>query len=189
MSGLVSTVRSELEDKEFRAAYVAENVRRGLAYQIQALREAQGWSRAEFARQAQRPQSNVSRWENPTYGKFNLTTLAEIAAVFDVALSVRFVSFGELLDSVSTLRPSKLAPQNYEAERRQADQNQFGGSALKAFFESPDQRIDDFFDVLRATANPPKGAATANPPKGPVLPPMPTDEKLLALTHATSAVP
>jgi transcriptional regulator with XRE-family HTH domain len=143
MSGLVSAVRSGLEDKEFRDAYVAENARRGLAYQIKALRESREWSGAEFARRAGRPQSNVSRWEDPSYGKFNLSTLIEIASVFDVALSVRFVSFGELLAKASNVRKDMLAIPDYETEQRQAiEQRDVGGSAMAAFSKLPEQRVN-----------------------------------------------
>ena len=117
MYGLLSAVRAELENKEFRQAYVAENARRGVAYQIRALREAQGWSQAEFARRAGKPHSNIHRWEDPTYGKFNLSTLIEIASTFDVGLIVRFASFGEMLASVSDLRPETLAVPTYEKEK------------------------------------------------------------------------
>jgi transcriptional regulator with XRE-family HTH domain len=132
MSGFLSAVRDELPNKEFRENYVAENVRRGLAYQIRALREARGWSPAEFARQAGLPQSNISRWENPTYGKFNLSTLIEIASVFDVALSVRFVGFEELLTSLADLRPQTLAVPSYEKEQKEREAPSDIGEAARA---------------------------------------------------------
>lgn len=143
MSGLLSAIREELANKEFRESYVAENTRRGLAYQITALREARGWSRAEFSRQASRPQSNTSRWEDPTYGKFSLSTLIEIGAIFDVALIAKFVGFEELLTSVTDLRPLKLAPLGYAQEQEYLKEKYLkqirGGSAVDAFFR-PEQR-------------------------------------------------
>lgn len=132
MSGFLSAVRDELPNKEFRETYVAENVRRGLAYQIRALREARGWSPAELARQAGLPQSNISRWENSNYGKFSVSTLLEIASVFDVALSVRFVGFEELLVSVSDLRPQNLAVPSYEQERQEREAESDAGDAARA---------------------------------------------------------
>jgi len=141
MSGLVSAIRDELENKEFRDSYVAENVRRGLAYQITALREARGWSRAEFARRAGKPQSNVHRWEDPTYGKFSVSTVIEIASIFDVGLAMKFISFEELLAS----RSARLAALSYEEEREwlaKEDRKQAqGGSAIAAFFKAPEQRM------------------------------------------------
>lgn len=136
MSGLLSAARAELPNKEFRESYVAENVRRGLAYQIRALREARGWTPAEFARQAGLPQSNISRWENPTYGKFNLSTLIAIAAVFDVALSVQFVGFEELLTRLSDLRPETLAVPSYENERKERETFSETGEGARALADS-----------------------------------------------------
>ncbi|MDE2106229.1 MAG: helix-turn-helix transcriptional regulator [Patescibacteria group bacterium] len=139
MSGFLSAVRDELPNKEFRENYVAENVRRGVAYQIRALREARGWSPAEFARQAGLPQSNISRWENPTYGKFNLSTLIEIASIFDVALSVRFVGFEELLVSLSDLRPQTLAVPSYHQEQKEREVVGNVGDAARALADTMNQ--------------------------------------------------
>jgi transcriptional regulator with XRE-family HTH domain len=140
MSGLLSTIRQELEDKEFRQSYVAENSRRGLAYQIKAMREAQGWSQAEFARRAGKPQSNIHRWEDPSYGKFSVSTLIEVASIFDVGLIVRFASFGELLASVTDLRPERLAVPTYDQEKNTSlIAVRPGSSALAAFMTFPEQ--------------------------------------------------
>jgi hypothetical protein len=46
-------------------------------------------------------QNAVSRLENPFYGKATITTLKRIAAVFDVALVVRFVPFSRLVKWVT----------------------------------------------------------------------------------------
>jgi transcriptional regulator with XRE-family HTH domain len=163
MSGFLSVIRDELADKEFRDGYVAENARRGLAYQITALREARGWSRAELARQADRPQSNTSRWEDPTYGKYSLSTLIEIAAIFDVALVAKFVSFEELLASVSDLRPSKLAvPSSEEEQKRMAsgDRQITAGSALAAFSKQPGQAVSGLGALLSENTNNAKSNGT-----------------------------
>jgi transcriptional regulator with XRE-family HTH domain len=141
MSGFLSTLREEFKNPDFRHSYVAENVGRGLAYQITALREDNDWSKAEFARRAGKPDSNVHRWEDPTYGKFSLSTLVNIASVFDVALIVRFASFEELLESTADLRPSKLAVPNYKKEQELlADQSErmLSGSAAAAFLHPPE---------------------------------------------------
>jgi transcriptional regulator with XRE-family HTH domain len=160
MSGFLSAVRDELPNKEFREDYVAENVRRGLAYQIRALREARGWSPAEFARQAGLPQSNISRWENPTYGKFNLSTLIEIASVFDVALSVRFVGFEELLISLADLRPQTLVVPSYEQEQENvAKRDDAVQDALRRFL-APSPRSSSSENAKRAV-----GRLEDEPPK------------------------
>ena len=102
-----------------------------------------------MARQAGKPQSNLHRWEDPTYGKFSLSTLIEIAAIFDVGLLARFVSFEELL----ALRPVRLAPLSYHKEREwlaaQNGKQIRAGSAIEAFAKWPEQwtnsGLGDFF--------------------------------------------
>jgi transcriptional regulator with XRE-family HTH domain len=135
MPGFGETIQNELRNKEFRQSYVAEILRRGLAYQIRAIREARGWSQAELGHQTQKPQSNVSRWEDPTYGKFSLQTLLEIAAALDVALIVRFAPFTELLEAVSDLSPHALAAPSYDEEVESVERENLGGAA-KAIMEA-----------------------------------------------------
>jgi transcriptional regulator with XRE-family HTH domain len=169
MSGFNSKLRDELGDAEFRHSYVAENSRRGLAYQIRALRESREWSQAEFARQAGKPQSNIHRWEDPTYGKFSLSTLIEIAAIFDVALQVRFVGFETLLDSVANLRPENLAVLSYEQEAKNVEaaralRSQFGAlAAFNAPIEQPVGRRSALSESPSETIKLPPFARVAAP--------------------------
>jgi transcriptional regulator with XRE-family HTH domain len=135
MPGFGEVIQNELQNREFRQSYVAENLRRGLAYQIRAIREARGWSQADLGRETQKPQSNVSRWEDPTYGKFSLQTLLEIAAAFDVALIVRFAPFTELLETVADLSPHRLAIPTYDEEIEAVQRENLGG-AEKAILEA-----------------------------------------------------
>lgn len=93
------TTKPDLRIKAAREAFVEQSVSASIANQITALREQRGWTRAEFARRASKPQSVVTRLEDPSYGRLNLQTLIEVANVFDVALQVRFLSFGEAVDS------------------------------------------------------------------------------------------
>jgi transcriptional regulator with XRE-family HTH domain len=86
---------------EARAKLVDSHVSKTLAFQLRALRDAEEWSQAELAERADMPQTAVSRLESPKYGKATLTTLKRLAAVFDVALVVRFVPFSELIDWIS----------------------------------------------------------------------------------------
>ena len=46
-------------------------------------------------------QNMIYRLENPSYGRATISTLKRIAAVFDVALVVRFVPFSQLIDWVT----------------------------------------------------------------------------------------
>lgn len=99
---------TELEDKEYRDAFVEGHIRTGAAYQIRALRNARHWLQEELATRGDTSQSVIARLENPDYGKFSLTTLLKLASAFDVALLVQFVSFSELLDRTRDLSPEGL---------------------------------------------------------------------------------
>ncbi len=88
-------LQAKLHSKEYRESYVENHVRRWLAAQIRILREQEGrnWTQKNLAAKLGKPQSAVSRLEDPDYGKMTVSTLLELAAAFDVALAVRFVDF------------------------------------------------------------------------------------------------
>ena len=106
------TLLGKLQNRRYRHSYMSEHVRRGIAYQIRALRDQLGWSQGAFAGELGKPQSVVSRLEDPTYGKVTIQTLLEVAGAFDVALQVRFVGYSQFLrdnqdrTSVAMLVPS-----------------------------------------------------------------------------------
>ena len=106
------TLLGKLRNRRYRHSYMSEHVRRGIAYQIRALRDQLGWSQGAFACELGKPQSVVSRLEDPKYGKVTVQTLLEVASAFDVALQVRFVSYSQFLrdnqdrTSVAMLVPS-----------------------------------------------------------------------------------
>ena len=104
---------TELEDKEYRDAFVEGHIRTDAAYQIRALRTSRHWSQEELANRGDTTQSVIARLENPDYGKFSLTTLLKLASGFDVALLVQFVSFSELLDRTRDLSPEGLNAPSY----------------------------------------------------------------------------
>lgn len=106
----------KLRKRAYRRAYVGEHVRRGVAYQIRALREQRGWKQGELATKLGKPQSVVSRLEDPSYGKVTVQTLLEVADVYDVALYVRFVPFSSFLRSTRDLTTSSLQVPSFETE-------------------------------------------------------------------------
>lgn len=65
------------------------------------MRDREDWSQQTLAEEAEMTQNAISRLENPFYGKATITTLKRIAAVFDVALVVRFVPFSRLVKWVT----------------------------------------------------------------------------------------
>lgn len=70
-------------------------------------------------------QNNVSRLENPAYGKQTLSSLKRVAEALDVALVVRLVPFSQYVDWLSGtphldegIRPDALAVPNFAEEER-----------------------------------------------------------------------
>ena len=60
----------------------------------------------------------IARLENPDYGKFSLSTLLKLASAFDVALLIRFVAFGELLERTRDLSPAGLNAASFRDDAR-----------------------------------------------------------------------
>jgi transcriptional regulator with XRE-family HTH domain len=111
-----------------RVRFVESNLSKNLAFQIRALRDRKDWSQGELGKRVEMTQNAISRLENPFYGKATLTTLKRIAAAFDVALVVRFVPFGQLIDWVSGtpfsdpgMSSLSLSPANFASECRVAE--------------------------------------------------------------------
>jgi transcriptional regulator with XRE-family HTH domain len=118
---VIATLSKKLLDKllrrEYRAAYVEENVRTGIAYQIRSMREHRGMSQTEVGSAMNKPQSTVSRLEDPDYGRLTVKSLLEVAAVHDVALLIQYVSFPEFIRRTRDLSPEALNAESFDASR------------------------------------------------------------------------
>jgi transcriptional regulator with XRE-family HTH domain len=107
-SKVAKTLWQKLRQKNYRDAYVAEHVRHGIAHQIRALRNQREWNQGRLSQLLGKPQSVVSRLEDPSYGKVTVQTLLELASVFDVALQVRFISYSSFLQQTRDLTISSM---------------------------------------------------------------------------------
>jgi transcriptional regulator with XRE-family HTH domain len=116
MSGRKSLV-NELKDPAYRHAFTEAHAADTIAFQLKRMREARGWTQGQLAVEAfgdAKLQSMVSRLENPDYGKYSVSTLVNLAKVFDVGLVVRFAPFSEVVDwdlnkTAPTLEPAPFA--------------------------------------------------------------------------------
>jgi transcriptional regulator with XRE-family HTH domain len=105
-----------LKAKKVREAYVEAEIAHGVAAQIRVLRQGRNWSQFELAQKLGTTQNAVSRLEDPSYGKFTIKTLIQLAHVFDVALMTRFMPFSQFMSVTWNTKSEALAANPYEEE-------------------------------------------------------------------------
>lgn len=106
------SLRTKFRNREFRQAYVDAHTESWLCYQIRALRQQRGWSQAECARRLGMKQSVLSRLECEE-GKITLKTIMRLAAAFDVAPLVRFVSHKRFERETKSVSPRAMYVRSY----------------------------------------------------------------------------
>jgi len=97
MSELVDKLRSEFRDEEYRHSYTEECLNTMIASQIKVLREERELTQSALARKAEMLQPRLSVMENADYSSWSVSTLKRLARAFDLALSVKFEAFSEVI--------------------------------------------------------------------------------------------
>ena len=121
-SGVMSTdnkrdqIWESLHDREYRKEFGSANINVGLAFQIHGLRQRQKLTREELAGLMGITEQGVQALEDPNYERYSLKILQKLAAVFDVALLVKFVPFSTLVDWEVNLTSDTIAPPSFEVE-------------------------------------------------------------------------
>jgi len=105
----------QLSDRELRDEYVADRVRSRFALLIRALREQRGWSQAELGRQMGKPQSVVSRLEDPEYGKLSLQSMLEVAQAFDLPIWIDLPEWDEWFRLIGDVEASRLRRRSFDS--------------------------------------------------------------------------
>jgi hypothetical protein len=85
----------KLRNRKHRHSYVVDYTRRFLARQMRAFRGER--SQSEFGDLIGKRRTQVSRLEDPAYGKWTLQTLFDVAEKLEVEVFVRFVDHSTFL--------------------------------------------------------------------------------------------
>lgn len=115
-SSMEKTFRRFQNRPSARHAFAEAEAATSLAHQIRVLRSQRGWSQKDLARLLGTTQAAVSRLEDPSYGRISFKSIVQLARVFDVAPTVRFVSTLQLLRERWAVRPEDLEVSSFEEE-------------------------------------------------------------------------
>ena len=110
----LAPIVSKLRRKQYRRAYVEANIAHGIAHQIRTMREQRGMTQSALAKRLKTTQTIVSRLEDPSYGRYTLSSLLRVTHAFDVALLVKFVSFPKFLNETADKSPRGLFADSFD---------------------------------------------------------------------------
>jgi transcriptional regulator with XRE-family HTH domain len=107
---------AKLSQPKYRHAYMMNGVTTWIARQVRALREQRGWSQEDLGQKTKKPQSAISRVEDPDYGKLTLNTLFDLARAYDLPLLVQFVEWSDWLSRMNDSSTEGLQKESFSAE-------------------------------------------------------------------------
>jgi len=113
---------TKFKNREFREAFVQQNVFSSIAHQIQINRLERNWSQKDLAERLGTSQSAISRYEDSSYGKYSLDTLFRIASAFDIGIQIRFVSWTKVVGDAEAWDPSEDYIQPFDMEVEVGDE-------------------------------------------------------------------
>lgn len=117
MSALNRSFLKNYADKDFRDSFVESRVRNLVAYQVKALRDQRGWTQSDLAKRLGKPQSIISRLEDPEYGRLTLSTIISLARVFDVGLLVKLCTHEKFISETKDVTPKNLEVAPFSEDR------------------------------------------------------------------------
>ena len=97
MSELIEKLRVEFQDQEYRHSYAEECLNTMIATQIRILREQRQMTQETLAEKTGMRQPRIPLLEYSDYSNWTINTLKRLAKAFDVALTVRFDAFSDVI--------------------------------------------------------------------------------------------
>ena len=104
----------DFHDPEFRQIYLRDFLNSLISTQIRVLREDRNLSQAQLAASIGTTQPAVSAHESPDKDSWSIATLRKLAEAFDVALIVKFESFGKALNEITGFSRESLSVPSFE---------------------------------------------------------------------------
>jgi transcriptional regulator with XRE-family HTH domain len=108
MSDLIDKVRDDFQGEEYRHSYAEECLNSMIAAQIKVLREQRKLTQGMLAESTGMKQPRLSLLEDANYSNWSINTLKRIARAFDLALSVRFEAFSDLVMDFESMTKDSL---------------------------------------------------------------------------------
>lgn len=140
-----SSLIAELKDKEYRDAYVASQIAIGLPFQARALRLNKEWTQEQLAERAGMSQPRIAEIEKPSERRFNLETLLRIASAHDVALEVRFVPFGQIIEHDESFDPDSFKVPTFSEELEAAEKQEQADREKQALVRTAVARLSRIY--------------------------------------------
>lgn len=148
MNDIKNRLLKRFRAREYRHAYVESFLNSLISGQIRALREREKMSQQQLAETIGTTQPGVSRFESPDYSSWRIETLRKIARAFDMALSIKFVGFGDIIEDIDGFDADRLLRPSF------ADDPVFHGGVSQRG-EDPRANVVDFPRRSILVADPP----------------------------------
>lgn len=108
-------------DKDYRHDYTESFFDTLIATQIRALRKLRKWSQKRLGDETGTTQGGISTFENTDYSSWSVGNLRRFARAFDLALVVKFESFGEVLKEIEDFNEASVVRQCFSEDSAFAD--------------------------------------------------------------------
>jgi transcriptional regulator with XRE-family HTH domain len=108
----------KLRDPDNRNVFVSSTVAARIAVRIYNLRKKADWTQPQLAEKAGMKQARVSVLEQGDYENFTFSTLKKLAAAFNVAVVVDFVSFPDFVKWSESINSESAVPESFDESER-----------------------------------------------------------------------